>query len=433
MGAFLFWAGAATRTAAASPAQDQDSNVSRPEIANFDVFLDGHAGIAQQLRMNPSLVNNAEFLEDHPALQQYLANHPNVQEELQENPAAFIKGSERAGDLGTRRSTADRDRGTADSGFDAFFDSHPDIVEALSKTPSLVDNAQFLRDHPAFQQFLQAHPNLRVELERNPQAVLRTPPPLETRTGKFDTSDFDLFLDGHPEIARQLSKDPSLAESAKYMKDHRALQQFLQTHPDLRMALMQNPQSVMNAEQGWENKEDRGDIAGFDAFLDHHPQISRQLSSDPSLIRNSKYLQDHPELQQFLQTHPDLRAEMTENPNATRQAEQRWETREGTEADDFGRGSGPAMGRGELSTFDTFLDAHPQLAQQLSKNPSLLNNEEFLESHPALQTLLKQNPALQQQLKQNPQAFVNAVHMEGQHAARPEPKPLNPDPSVPRH
>jgi hypothetical protein len=433
-GAVLLWAGVATRTAAASPIQDTDATP--PEMSNFDVFLDGHADLARQLRGNPALVNSEEFLEDHPALQQYLANHPNLREELQESPSAFIKGSERVGDVETRRSAADRDRETAENGradfdragFDAFFDSHPDIARELSKNPSLVNNGEFLEDHPALQQFLQAHPRLLAELKQNPQAMLRTPPPLKSRA--FDKSDFDLFLDGHPEIARKLSRDPSLAGNPEFLEDHRTLQQFLQSHPELRMALRENPQSVMSTERRWESRETQGDVAGFDAFLDQHPQISRQLSSDPSLVRNPKYLQDHPELRQFLRTHPDLRAEVTENPNALMQSEQRWETREG---DDVARGSGTAMGTGELSTFDAFLDAHPQVAEQLSKDPSLINNEEFLESHPALQDLLKQNPAIQQQFKQNPQAFVNAVRTENQHAARPEPKPLHPDPSVPKH
>src|SRR6516165_8316145 len=89
----LWCAGVPATCGALPPGQDRDTT--RPELANFDVFLDGHPEIARQLKQNPSLVNNEEFLESHPALQQYLVNHPNVREELQENPRAFMKGEER--------------------------------------------------------------------------------------------------------------------------------------------------------------------------------------------------------------------------------------------------------------------------------------------------------------------------------------------------
>ena len=34
------------------------------------------------------------------------------------------------------------------------------------------------------------------------------------------------------------------------------------------------------------------------------------------------------------------------------------------------------------------MDSHPEIAEQLRKNPSLVNNQEFVENHPALQTFL---------------------------------------------
>jgi hypothetical protein len=424
MGMFLFWTGLATTAVAASPIQDQDNSVMRPEIENFEVFLDGHAALGRQLRSNPSLVNNEEFLENHPALQQYLENHPNLREELQENPRAFARRSERFEGPEARRAAGDRDLDITrvdPAGLDMFLDNHSDIAQQLSKNPSLADNPQYLKAHPELQQFLQTHPDLRAELAENPQSVLRTPPPLESRESQGDVSGFDLFLDGHPDIARQLSKDPSLADNPEYLKSQPALQQFLQTHPDLRAELSENPQSVLGTEQRLERRESQGDVAGFDAFLDHHPAISQQLSKDPRLIRSQAYLQEHPELQQFLQTHPDLRAEMTENPNALMKAERQWDNREAARSDDFGRG----MAKGELSMFEAFLDAHPQVSAELSRNPSLARNEEYLESHPELRRMLNQNSAIQQQLTQNPEAFLNAAtRTEDQHTVRPQPPQL---------
>ena len=353
MGAFLFWAGAATRSATASPVQNRSSDVTRTEIENFDVFLDGHAAIARQLRSNPSLVNNEEYVENHPALQKYLENHPNLREELQENPGAFVRQSERFEGSEARRPSGDHDRDFSRAnaaGFDMFLDNHPDIARQLTNNPSLADNPKYLRHHPALQQFLQAHPNVRAELRENPQAVLRTPPALESQ-------------------------------------------------------------------------ESQGDVAGFEAFLDQHPQVSRQLSRNPSLVRNEDYLEDHPALQQFLQTHPQLRAELAENPQALMQAERQFDNREAVRSDEPER----TVAKDELATFDAFLDAHPRVAEELSRNPSLVNNEEFEENHPELQKLLNQNPEIQQHLKQNPQVFVNAtVRTENQRMVRPQSKPLHP-------
>lgn len=428
IGTFLLWGGPVTTSVAASPIQDSDA--SRPEIQNFDVFLDGHAAIARQLRSNPALVNSEEFLEDHPALQQYLGNHPNLREELQENPGAFVRQSERFEGSEARRPAGDRDRDFTrvnGAGFDMFLDNHPDIARQLGDNPSLVDNPQYLRSHPVLQQFLQAHPDLRAELRANPQAVLRTPPPLESQESQGNVTGFDVFLDGHPDIAQQLSKDPSLADNPKYLRNHPALQQFVQAHPGLRSELAENPQAVLRSEERLEGREGQGDVADFEVFLDQHAQISRQLSKNPSLVRNQDYLEDHPALQQFLQMHPQVRAELTENPPAVMQTERQLDGQEAARSGEPER----SASKGELSAFDAFLDNHPGVAGELSKNPSLVNNEEYLESHPELQKLLNQNPAVHQQLRQNPQAFLNATtRTEDQHMVRPQPKPLRPDPNA---
>ena len=52
-----------------SPAADQDNDTTRGELASFDRFMDSHPEIAEQLRKNPSLVDNKEFVQGHPALQ----------------------------------------------------------------------------------------------------------------------------------------------------------------------------------------------------------------------------------------------------------------------------------------------------------------------------------------------------------------------------
>src|SRR5258706_6206431 len=75
--------------------QARDRDITRGELVNMDRFMDSHPEIAEQLRKDPSLVNNKEFVENHPALQQFLAEHPGVREEYKENPNAFMHREER--------------------------------------------------------------------------------------------------------------------------------------------------------------------------------------------------------------------------------------------------------------------------------------------------------------------------------------------------
>ena len=68
----------------------RDRDTTREEVANFDQFLDSHRETAEQLRKDPSLVNNEQFVKSHPDLQAYLQQHPEVREEVKENPNAFM-------------------------------------------------------------------------------------------------------------------------------------------------------------------------------------------------------------------------------------------------------------------------------------------------------------------------------------------------------
>ena len=62
--------------------------------------------------------------------------------------------------------------------------------------------------------------------------------------------------------------------------------------------------------------------------------------------------------------------------------------------------------RWELRVFDQFLDQHPNIAQDLNKNPSLVNDQNYLSKHPELSQLLNQHPSLKERLQDNPAAFM---------------------------
>jgi hypothetical protein len=238
------------------PAQDNDIN--RRELANFDRFLDSHREIAEQLRKDPSLVDNREFVKNHPALQTYLQDHPGVRGALKENPNAFMRQEDR---FDRREDNRDIRRPELAS-FDRFLDSHRETAEQLRRDPSLVDNQEFIKNHPALQNYLQEHPELRAEIKENPNGFMRQEDRYDHRENGVDRdadhrpfARFGEFLGSHSDVAQQLSKDPSLVKNQEYMENHPELREYLNANPDVRQGLMENPQSfVRNAQPFGNNK-----------------------------------------------------------------------------------------------------------------------------------------------------------------------------------
>jgi GrpB-like predicted nucleotidyltransferase (UPF0157 family) len=121
-------------------------------------------------------------------------------------------------------------------------------------------------------------------------------------------------------------------------------------------------------------------------------------------------VENHPDLQQFLAQHPGVREEYKENPNAFMHQEQRFDRRE-----DFSMRHDHEVSGEERSSFGEFMQGHSGIAGDLSKNPSLANNQEYLENHPALRDYLKANPKVRQQLTENPQTFVQSTQQVNPH------------------
>ena len=342
---------------------EQDVDLTHQQMAAFDQFLDNHPEIAEQVRKNPSLVNNEEFVENHPDLQRYLQQHPEVRQDLAQNPSAVMKQEQRF----DRREDRDQDRdrrGDNDrditrgelANMDRFMDSHPEIAEQLRKNPSLVDNKEFVERHPELQQFLASHPGVREEMKENPNAFMN-------RESRFDAR----------EDARKF--------------------------------------------EGGDRDVTRGELANMDRFMDSHPEIAEQLRKNPALVDNKEFVEDHPALQQFLASHPGVREEYKEHPNAFMKQEERFDQRESFEHRDRD------VTRGELSSFHEFLEAHNNISGELSKNPSLATNQEFLENHSALRDYLKTHPNVKEELTENPQSFVKSAQ-QFQTPTKGLPKPM---------
>jgi len=260
----------------------EENLVDRPEgrrdEVEFNRFMDGHREIAEQIRKNPSLVDDRDFVRKHPALQSFLQENPGVRDELRQNPNAFTRQDQRFDadefarnrdvdvrdpDDATRRRDADirdRDAGRPDrddnrrvlAQFDRFLDSHREIAEQVRKDPSLLDNRQFLQNHPALQSYLQNNPGLRQDISQDPSAFMQAENRFD-RAGNGSDRDayhehmanFGGFLGGHSEIARDMSRDPSVVKNHEYVEHHPELTEYLNTHPDVRDELMANPSSFV--------------------------------------------------------------------------------------------------------------------------------------------------------------------------------------------
>jgi hypothetical protein len=112
---------------------------------------------------------------------------------------------------------------------------------------------------------------------------------------------FEQFLANHPDDERELAQNPGLLYDPNWRAQHRELQYFLQTHPDV-----------------WEGLKAQG--AGiydtrFSQFLNNHPDVASDLRDDPELLYDPRYRENHPELVQFLANHPRVWA----NLNAQRE------------------------------------------------------------------------------------------------------------------
>jgi hypothetical protein len=441
--AALFWIGSP-----ASAQSNQDNDTTTRDVASFDMFMDAHAEIAEQLRKDPSLVRNQEFVKSHPALQEYIQAHPGVTEEIRENPSAFMRQEQRFEQRQEPREFASLDQ---------FLDSHPEIAEQVRKDPALVNNQEFVEKHSALEQYLQTHPGVAQQWRQNPNTFMQEEQGFDRREetrdrdhDRYALANVDRFLDSHPEIAEQLRKDPALVNNKEFVEKHPALQTYLQEHPAIREEIRENPNAFMRQEERFDRRDgdlNRAQLASMDRFFDSHPEIAEQLRKDPSLVNDKKFMEHHPELQTYLRQHPAVSEEFQENPNAVLHQEQRFDRREdrleqrGQGLDrgrDFERNEGFERNQGyghnnngfdrddsrEPASFGQFLGVHANIAAQVSKDPTLLNNKEFMATHPELQDYLKSHPAAQAQLQQNPQAFLQSA----QQTTKPAPKA----PSIPR-
>lgn len=118
--------------------------------------------------------------------------------------------------------------------------------------------------------------------------------------------------------------------------------------------------------------------------------MKAELEADPDRINNPNYAKNHPELQEFYERHPEVRTEMQEN------------------ARDFMRHEKDQMAYHKgFDNFHDYLKGHPDVEDQLEKNPNLADDQNFLKQHPNLHGYLKSHPEVAWQMKHDPHQFFS--------------------------
>jgi hypothetical protein len=237
----------------------QDNDGRRGQLAQFDQFLDSHPEIAEQLRRDPSLTNDREFVQNHPALRSYLDNNPAVRDQLRQDPNVFMRQEDRF----DRREDARDDRDISRRNlteFDRFLDNHREIAEQVRRNPSLIDNHEFVRNHPALQAYLQDNPGVRDQIRQDPNAFMRDEDRFErTENGHMRDSSrermasFGEFLGGHERIKQDVSKDPMVVRNREYVENHPDLSDYLKAHPDVKQDWTANPHEFVRGTQQFTN------------------------------------------------------------------------------------------------------------------------------------------------------------------------------------
>jgi hypothetical protein len=144
-------------SAAGAWAQD---DLTRRELRNLHEFLEGHPRVAEQLRNNPSIVNDRRWVARHDDLEAFLRDNPRIRRELRENPGRVMAWER------NMNARADMRK------FDRFLDSHPRVAERLKNNPNLINDRRFVENHPEFEEFLRDNPDMRREFQARPQAFM---------------------------------------------------------------------------------------------------------------------------------------------------------------------------------------------------------------------------------------------------------------------
>ncbi|MGA2409180.1 MAG: hypothetical protein ABSG46_02185 [Candidatus Binataceae bacterium] len=286
-------------------------------------------------------------------------------------------------------------------------------------------------------------------------AGLALPAMAQTNLGEIGT--FENFLNAHPNTASELQQNPSLINNPNWMSHHQGLEEYMSEHPYVRNEVHQNPGAFIEngGHWNWNNggygynggNPNNGAAWRFDhGYLSEHPEVANQLALHPALADNSAYLSSHPGLSDYLQNHPTIRQDLISHPDRFMSREDQLDGHSANYGapgtyhaapPPYGYNPGPhpmsydggpdghAPGyypNGHaLGSADNYFDNHPEVYQQMEKDPRLVDNQHYVDTHPGLHDYLESHPHAGTVFKNHPDAFMGAAehyqqnHPEGRH------------------
>lgn len=166
------------------------------------------------------------------------------------------------------------------------------------------------------------------------------------------------------------------------------------------IASAQTLQGFLGQFFGVNNQGSQEQLRSFAAFLQHHPELARELRERPERVNEPSFLDRRQDLRQWLNDHPEAARAFRENPQVFMDRERHFEYYNG----DL---SGGDEHRRALAHFDWFLDSHPDIRRELMHRPELAGDHFYLDHHPDLRAYLDQHPAVREELRDHPREFMD--------------------------
>jgi len=122
-------------------------------LREFDRFLDHHPLLEYELRQDPALVRDEEYLHKNTDLGEFFAENPQVVPGLQYYPRYFLYHAL----LQQARAPL---RYAEVAQLKDVLDQHPGVEQALRENPELIRDETFVHGHGPLADFLLHHPQL---------------------------------------------------------------------------------------------------------------------------------------------------------------------------------------------------------------------------------------------------------------------------------
>jgi hypothetical protein len=143
------------------------------------------------------------------------------------------------------------------------------------------------------------------------------------------------------------------------------------------------------------------DLRSFDTFLDAHGETAQELYRDPELITNDRFLRGHSDLRNWLEDHQEAAQAIQVDPRGAI-----WHERSAGRGEDERRSASPRISERDLRSFEDYLNAHDETAQELYRNPDLINDRQFIREHRALHDWLEDHQEAAATIQASPQKFL---------------------------